>query len=642
MNTQWKPINEVDPADLDKELKQLERLDVPLLHLEAILVYTPEKFSKAPTQKTLQRLADVGVLTAKTLTRWLEFSLTDTTRKILEAQLKALRAGLSAARPQTGRICCPVVIGYHSSLLPGVTLGGVRWIEVVSRGPNADVASGFSTEWPERLEELGRRVQDIIGVPLNGQRPQWRLLDSLGQRVIEAKDLARRSESLELGASLAYACWAMQLRLPYLVAATGKVTGDSIESIEDPHAKMLGLGREASHIGHILVAPKDMAACSDAGVSGTGVVPVDSLAQAVEVLRRDASHHGATRGASSSQTRIASPLRSISLIVCAIALLLAIGAAKSRWPSLIRHEPRPVVPRPHLDASAMVDRLDAPDAIQDASAVLDSTAHDATSEDSSIVRDAGDGDISDCQDVPVPCAYLAANGVCRIRMESPLFYGAWPPGLAGDIRWFLPQGSERFQFELSDRGCGSDPPTLLPVSADAGLAHVVVPVPTRPSSRRHCSFGMLFACLQAVAGGTDLFCNYIKTIIGPIGQRDRVTSIGTDGRRIDFPAQACRPTDDVAAVEMGIELSSRSSQLLANGQQGYRVTVRWSVRGVPMPVHLLSLLADRTLGPRIEGLPESGEAVLDLPIRDGGTSPWPIIICIEDATTYHLRCKAIS
>lgn len=164
MNAQWKPISEVDPAFIDKELKQLERFDVPLLHLEAILVYTPEKFGKAPIQNTLQRLANAGVLTARTLTRWLELSLTDTARKTLEVQLKALQTRRSAARPPTGRICCPVIIGYQCPLLPGVTLGGVRWIEVVSRGPDAGVASGFSDEWPERLEELGKRVQDIIRV----------------------------------------------------------------------------------------------------------------------------------------------------------------------------------------------------------------------------------------------------------------------------------------------------------------------------------------------------------------------------------------------------------------------------------------------------------------------------------------------
>ncbi len=461
--------------------------------------------------------------------------------------------------------------------------------------------------------------------------------------MIESQSVARRSESLELGASLAYACWAMQLRLPYLVAATGRVSGDSVESIEDPHAKMKGLGREASHVGHILVAPKDMAACSDAGISGTGVIPVDSLAQAIELLRRDSSHHGAPQGASSGQTRIASFLRTISIIACASAILLAIGAAKSRWAPLIRHEPRSAAPLPHLDASALIDHLDAPDVKQDASAPLRSVAQDATSEDSSIVRDASDGDLSDCQDVPVPCAYLAANGVCRTRMESPLFNGAWLPGLAGDIHWFVPQGSERVRFELSvhDRGCGVDQPRLLPASTDAGIAHVVIPAFTRDPSRRHCSFGALLACLQTEERGTDIFCSLIKTITGPIRERDRVTAIGTDGRRIDFPAEACRPTDDVAALEMGIELSGRSSQLLADGQLGYRLSARWSVRGIPMPIRLFSMLADRTQGPAIEGLPASGEAVLDLPIRDGGTSAWPILVCIQDATTFTFRCKSM-
>lgn len=129
----------------------------------------------------------------------------------------------------------------------------------------------------------------------------------------------------------------------------------------------------------------------------------------------------------------------------------------------------------------------------------------------------------------------------------------------------------------------------------------------------------MLACLQATGRGTDIFCSSIKTITGPIGRRARVTSIGSDGRRVDFPAQACGPTDDVAALEMGLEHPASRSQLLADGQRGYRLTARWSVRGVPMPVRLMSMLADRTHGPAIERLPESGEAVLDLPIRDAGT-----------------------
>ena len=283
----WLPKKELDQERIEIEINELEKRDLPLLHFEAMLVYVPERILWPANQNRLQRLTNAGALDERRVLRWLEMRLPDNVRGKLEAHLSTIGASPSAPRHSINRICCPVICDYQSPLRPGETLAGVRWVEVVARGPSAGVSSGFPDEWEPTLGNLAALAQSVARTRLRAEQPHWRLLNSLGARLASKDEFTRESRSLELGAWLAFAIWSLSMVLEFTVGATGQVEPDGhIRPIDDSTAKALGVLREAPAVDLLIASHRDSLSMLEVALGGLAVLPVHSLAESLVWLQR--------------------------------------------------------------------------------------------------------------------------------------------------------------------------------------------------------------------------------------------------------------------------------------------------------------------------------------------------------------------
>ncbi len=610
----WQPRSAFTSVIIDRELRRLASLDVPLFHLEAVLLYSPERFDSAENGKTLRGLVAAGCLDEATLHRWRDHTVNPGAHKLIDAALADVGMNPRKRVSRRGQICCPVVVDHKPIFRPGATLSGIKWIEVTTRAQGAGVAAGFTQDWSDRLEALGAQVRDALQRTTDGRRPHWTLLNSLRTSVANPESIAGRSSSLELGAALAYARWLLSLELTFVVAATGKVSpGGRIEPVEEISAKAAAIVRAAPSV-EFLALPDDPPARLGAAEHPLkcSVLHAADLATVLRWMLRLARDH--------SPSEAAAPAGRFgrTLLAC-VAAGLGLGAAAvlGAQGSLNHHRTR----RPaECDEPRRLDDAGAAAAHDGDTRLRDGAAAGDTPPVLVSVDASGKASLDTQAQPPSPalpdaatprCAYEGPNHVCMARLVSRLFGGAWPPAAIEPVRWFGTSDPGGVTASVQVLGTTRRRPVL--DRDDAGVSHLQIDPPPEPGPQDlYDGYGSFSFCLEDASVGYA-FCGGTNTTLDPARDAARADRAepGEGWRGPPFILLPRTPPGEIVDAQMGVEVVRRPG--IGDGRAGTEFVVSWSSRGIRGP---LSLFLETAGAHRLQvfaDLADYGEGVVSVP-----------------------------